>query len=69
MDHEAKQDMKNAHERFGELVYVRRIDTASTNIQVPVDAFIGEGRGKAHFVSVIGGDVEIGAVAAAVWQR
>ena len=57
--------MKNAHQRFGKLVYVRRTEKASTNIRVHLDAFIGEERGKADFVSVIGGDVEIGAVAAA----
>lgn len=57
--------MKNAHQRFGKLVYVRRTEKASTNIRLHIDAFIGEERGKAHFVSVIGGDVEIGAVAAA----
>jgi hypothetical protein len=57
--------MKNAHQRFGKLVYVRRTEKASTNIRVHLDAFIGEERGKAHFVSVIGGDLEIGAVAAA----
>jgi hypothetical protein len=57
--------MKNAHQRFGKLVYVRRTEKASTNIRVHLDAFIGEERGKAHFVSVIGGDVEIGAVVAA----
>jgi hypothetical protein len=57
--------MKNAHQRFGRLVYVRRTDKGSTNVRVHLDAFIGEERGKAHFVSAIGGDVEIGAVAAA----
>jgi hypothetical protein len=57
--------MKNAHERFGKLIYLRRTEKASTNIRVHLDAFIGEERGKAHLVSVIGGDVEIGAIAAA----
>src|SRR3989441_8770241 len=57
--------MKNAHERFGKVVYVRRTEKASTNIRVHLDAFVGEERGKAHFVSVIGGDVEIGAISAA----
>ena len=52
--------MKNAHQRFGKLVYVRRTEKASTNIRVHLDAFIGDERGKAHFISVIGGDVEIG---------
>jgi len=57
--------MKNAHERFGKLIYVRRTEKTATNIRLHLDAFIGEERGKAHLVSVIGGDVEIGAIAAA----
>jgi hypothetical protein len=57
--------MKNAHERFGKLAYLRRSETISTNIRVFLDAFVGEERGKAHLVSVIGGDVEIGALSAA----
>ena len=57
--------MKNAQQRFGKLVYVRRTEKASTNIRLHLDAFTGEERGRAHFVSVIGGDLEIGAVAAA----
>lgn len=57
--------MKNAYERFGKLVYVRRTEKASTNIRVHLGAFIGEEHGKAHFVSVVGGDAEIGAIAAA----
>ena len=57
--------MKNAHERFGELVYRRRSEKTATNLRVFLDAFVGEDRGKAHLVSVVGGDVEIGALAAA----
>jgi hypothetical protein len=57
--------MKNAHERFGKLVYRRRTEKTATNLRVFLDAFVGEDRGKAHFVSVVGGDVEIGALAAA----
>lgn len=57
--------MKNAHERFGKLAYLRRTEKTSTNIRVILDAFIGEAERKAHLVSVIGGDVEIGALAAA----
>ena len=57
--------MKNAYVRFGRLLYVRRTEKTSTNIRVHLDAYIGEERGKAHFVSVIGGDVEIGGIAAA----
>jgi hypothetical protein len=57
--------MKNAHERFGKLVYRRRTEKAATNLRVVLDAFVGEERGKAHLVSVVGGDVEVGAIAAA----
>jgi len=57
--------MKNAHPRFGKLVYVRRSEKTATNIRVHLDAFVGEERGKAHLVSVAGGDTEIGALAAA----
>jgi hypothetical protein len=57
--------MKNAHERFGKLVYRRRTEKMATNLRVFLDAFVGEDRSKAHLVSVVGGDVEIGALAAA----
>jgi hypothetical protein len=57
--------MKNAHERFGRLAYQRRSEKTATNIRVFLDAFVGEERGKAHLVSVVGGDVEIGALSAA----
>lgn len=57
--------MKNAHERFGKLSYVRRTEKTATNIQVYLDAFLGEDGGKAHLISVVGGDSEIGALAAA----
>jgi hypothetical protein len=57
--------VKNAHERFGKLAYRRRSEKTATNIRVYLDAFVGEERGKAHLVSVIGGDVEIGALNAA----
>ena len=57
--------MKNAHERFGKLIYRRRTEKTATNLRVFLDAFVGEDRGKAHLVSVVGGDVEIGALAAA----
>jgi hypothetical protein len=57
--------MKNAHERFGKLAYVRRTEKTATNIRVLLDAFVGEEGGKAHLISVVGGDTEIGALAAA----
>ena len=57
--------MKNAHERFGKLLYRRQTEKTATNLRVFLDAFVGEERGKAHLVSVVGGDVEIAALAAA----
>ena len=57
--------MRNAHERFGKLVYQRCTEKTATNIRVFLDACVGEERGRAHLVSVVGGDVEIGALAAA----
>jgi len=57
--------MKNAHERFGKLIYRRHTEKTATNLRVFLDAFVGEERGKAHLVSLVGGDVEIGALAAA----
>lgn len=57
--------MKNAHQRFGKLAYVRRTEKTVTNIRVLLDAFVGEEGGKAHLISAVGGDSEIGALAAA----
>ncbi len=57
--------MRNAHERFGRLAYQRRSEKTATNIRVYMDAFVGEEGGKAHLVSVVGGDVELGALSAA----
>jgi len=57
--------VKNAHERFGRLLYRRQTEKTATNLRVFLDAFVGEEQGKAHLVSVVGGDVEIVALAAA----
>ncbi len=56
--------MKNAHERFGELVYIRRSEKTRTHIRVHLNAWIGE-ESKAQLVSVVAGDTEIGALSAA----
>ena len=56
--------MKNADERFGELVYIRRSEKTRTHIRVHLSAWLGE-ESKAHLVSVIAGDTEIGALSAA----
>jgi hypothetical protein len=62
--------MKNAHERFGVLEYTKRMKDTTTRIQLRLDRFIGEvedGRnGKAHLISVLGTDSDVGATWAAV---
>jgi len=65
--------MKNSHERFGLLEYMKRMKDTTTKIRVRLDRFIGEagdGRnGKAHLISVLGGDSDIGAIWAAVVEQ
>ena len=66
--------MKNAHERFGWLEFVRVMKDTTTHIRLRLDRCIAEidddGRnGKLHLVSVLGGDSDVGAVWAAVHQN
>ena len=62
--------MKNAHLRFGHLGYTKVLKKTTTRFKLPLDRFIGESETnsqvKAHLISVIGGDTQIGAIAAAV---
>jgi len=62
--------MKNAHERFGVLEYTKRMKDTTTQIRLRLDRFIGEveseGACKAHIISVLGGDSDVGAIWAAV---
>ncbi len=62
--------MKNAHLRFGHLIYTKALKKTTTRFKVPLDRFIGESESnsvaRAHVISVIGGDTQIGALAAAV---
>jgi hypothetical protein len=62
--------MKNAHERFGVLEYTKRMKETTTRIRPRLDRFIGEvesgGNCKAHLISVLGGDSDVGAIWAAV---
>jgi hypothetical protein len=62
--------MKNAHERFGVLEYTKRMKDTTTRIRLRLDRFIGEVENdrncKAHLVSVLGGDADVGAIWAAV---
>ena len=65
--------MKNAHERFGVLEYTKRMKDTTTRIRLRLDRFIGEveeGRnGKAHLISVLGGDSDVGAIWAGVIEQ
>jgi hypothetical protein len=65
--------MKNAHERFGVLEYTKRMKDTTTRIRLRLDRFIGEveegGNGKAHLVSVLGSDSDVGAIWAAVVEQ
>lgn len=64
--------MQNAHERFGLLEFTKRTKDTTTRVRVHVDRVVlesaknGEGQARAHLISMIGGDSEIGALCAAV---
>ena len=61
--------MKNAHERFGVLEYTKRMKDTTTRIRLRLDRFIREvddkRNGKAHVISVLGSDSDVGAIWAA----
>jgi hypothetical protein len=65
--------MKNAHERFGVLEYTKRMKDTTTRIRLQLDRFIGEveegQNGRAHLISVLGGDSDVGAIWAAVIEQ
>jgi len=65
--------MKNAHERFGVLEYTKRMKDTTTQVRLRLDRFIGEidrqQTGKAHVVSVLGGDSDVGAIWAAITEQ
>jgi hypothetical protein len=65
--------MKNAHERFGVLEYTKRMKDTTTRIRLRLDRFIGEveddRNGKAHLISVLGGDSDVGAIWAAIVEH
>jgi hypothetical protein len=64
--------MKNAHERFGWLEFDKQLRDTRTRIRVALDRFIGENSddkeasGVGHAISVLGSDVDIGAIWAAI---
>ena len=65
--------MNNAHERFGSLEYTKRMKDTTTHIRLRLDRFIGEIEGernsRAHLISVLGGDSDIGAIGAAIHEQ
>jgi len=66
--------MQNAHERFGSLEFIKRTKDTTTCVRVHIDRAILEtpkderGQARAHLISMIGGDSEIGAVWAAITE-
>jgi hypothetical protein len=66
--------MKNAHERFGQLEFTRQMRDTTTQVRLWMDRFIGEegnrgAVGRAHLVSVVGSDQDVGAVWAGVVEN
>jgi hypothetical protein len=65
--------VKNAHLRFGHLIFTKILKKTTTRFKLPFDRFIGESEtnnnARAHLISVIGGDTQIAAVGAAVANR
>ena len=65
--------MKNAHQRFGVLEYTKRMKDTTTRVRLRLDRFVGEtereATGKAHVISVLGGDSDVGAIWAAINEQ
>jgi hypothetical protein len=65
--------MNNAYQRFGVLEYSKRTKDTTTRVRLRMDPFIGEVEGKrtgkAHLVSVLGSDSDVGAVWAGVNEQ
>jgi hypothetical protein len=60
--------MQNAHLRLGWLEYRRSSESTNTRISVHVDRYVGEGD-DAHLISLFGGDAEVGAITAAIYEK
>jgi hypothetical protein len=66
--------MKNAHERFGFAEFQKTLRDTTTRVRLTADRFIGEDGGsvygdssaQAHLLSVVGTDVEVAAIWAAI---
>jgi hypothetical protein len=66
--------MQNAHERFGSLEFTKHTKDTTTRVRVHIDRAILEtprderGQARAHLISMISGDSEIGALLAAATE-
>ena len=66
--------MQNAHQRFGSLEFMKRAKDTTTRVRVQIDRAVLEtpqderSQARAHLISMIGGDSEIGALWAAVTE-
>jgi hypothetical protein len=60
--------MQNAHLRLGSLQYRRNTEKTNTQISVHVDHYIGNSE-QAHLLSLFGGDAEVGAIRAAIYEK
>jgi hypothetical protein len=60
--------MQNAHLRLGRLEYVGQTEVTNTCVSLYVDRYVGDGE-QAQLLSVIGGDAEVGAIRAAIYEE
>jgi hypothetical protein len=66
--------LQNAHQRFGSLEFMKRTKDTTTRVRVHIDRAVLEtpqderSQARAHLISMIGGDSEIGALWAAVTE-
>jgi hypothetical protein len=60
--------MQNAHLRLGRLLYTRNTAKTNTQISVHIAHYIGNGE-QAHLLSLFGGDAEVGAIRAAIYEK
>ena len=60
--------MQNAHRRLGRLEYLRSSEKTNTHVFLHVDHYVGDGE-QAHLLSLFGGDAEVGAIRAAIYEK
>jgi hypothetical protein len=60
--------MQNAHQRLGQLEYLRNSEKTNTHVFLHVDHYVGDGE-QAHLLSLFGGDAQVGAVRAAIYEK